>query len=83
MQRKLKNTGSVPSLWLPRSWEALDDGSLDPLNLDDAEVMSGRLRQSDGTLGPKPSSYPAAFLNEQRRRISRDTTGCCGIRQYL
>lgn len=53
---------------LPGRWRELADGRLDPADLDDEEVFQGRLRDSAGQLGPKPSVVPQVLLDEQLRR---------------
>ena len=53
---------------LPPKWRELAEGRIDPRDLDDEEVFTGRLRDPRGVLGPRPSVVPQVFLEEQRRR---------------
>jgi len=54
---------------LPGRWRAVAEGKLDVTELDDEEIFSGRLRQSDGVLGPRPPLLPQQFIDEQQRRL--------------
>lgn len=53
---------------LPAPWKEIANGSRPLEELTDDEVFQGRLRRSDGQLGPRPSFYPQNFIDEQIRR---------------
>lgn len=54
---------------LPPKWRDIMLGVLDPAELDDEEIFSTRLRQSNGVLGPKPPLVPQQFIDEQNKRM--------------
>ena len=54
---------------LPGRWRDIAEGKLDPSELDDEEIFSGRLRQTNGVLGPKPPLLPQPFIEEQQKRL--------------
>lgn len=53
---------------LPPSWRDIATGERPLDDLTDEEVFQGRLKRSDGVLGPRPSFYPQNFIDEQIRR---------------
>lgn len=54
---------------LPGRWKEIAEGTFDVTELDDEEIFSGRLRQANGVLGPRPSLLPQQFIDEQQRRL--------------
>lgn len=54
---------------LPGRWRDIAEGKLDPAELDDEEIFSGRLRTQNGALGPKPPLLPQVFIDEQQKRL--------------
>lgn len=53
---------------LPGRWRDLAEGRIDPGDLDDEEVFTGRLRKEDGSLGPRPRVLPSILEDERTKR---------------
>jgi len=66
--RRLSTADARRFAGLPGRWRDLAEGRIDPADLDDEEVFQGRLRQADGTLGPRPRVVPTVLLEEQTKR---------------